>query len=158
MKNLQLALQVNIKYYITHFIFIPMLQLLIDNNLLQNKEYKEYIQDYDVRKKNVEEYCNKVKPEVICNIQRLTDIAGPAGTDPTIQAILVTTETYKSVPIINEIRKKNNLDPIECEVIDLVKSNEEMRKIKDDIKVSSTTIRKYLADKDKAKNSANVEM
>lgn len=79
----------------------------------------------------------------------MNDIAGPAGIDPTIQAILVTKETFKSVDIINEIRKKNNLEPLEYEVIDLIESDEEMRKIKEDIKISSTTIRKYLADKNK---------
>ena len=117
---------------------------ILDGSLLQNKLYKEFIQDFDLRKKIIEDYCHLHKPEVECNIVRLTDVAGPSGSDPTIQAILVTEETSKSVPIINEMRIKGGLDPLASETISLIESDEELKKIKDDFKVSSTTIRKYL--------------
>lgn len=112
---------------------------------MQKKEYKEFIEPYSVRKNSVIEFCKIHKPSVICDVHALKDIAGPAGWDPKLEAIVVTPETYKSVDIINQIRSEKGLNILKDRVIPLIESPEEMKKIRDDNKISSSTIRRMLA-------------
>lgn len=54
---------------------------------------------------------------------------------------MVTPETLKSVDFINDIRSKANLKALDHLEIPLIGSTEEMKAVRDDYKISSSTLR-----------------
>ena len=54
------------------------------------------------------------------NIIPLTDPVGPAGTDPEYQCLIVSKETEKGGFVVNDMREKKGLNPLDVHVIDVV--------------------------------------
>ena len=54
------------------------------------------------------------------NIIPLIDPVGPAGTDPEYQCLVVSKETEKGGFMVNEVREKKGLNPLDVHVIDIV--------------------------------------
>jgi len=79
-------------------------------------------------------------------IPRLVDVGGPTFSDGTIEALIATSETAKSLEVINERRKLNNFRPLELVTTNLIGNHPNLET---DSKLSSTTIRKYLLDRAK---------
>ena len=50
----------------------------------------------------------------------LTDTAGPSGTDDDLQLLVLSQETIKGGPYVNEVRKTNNLPELDVHVIDMI--------------------------------------
>lgn len=54
------------------------------------------------------------------NIIPLIDPVGPAGTDPEYQCLVVSKETEKGGFVVNDVREKKGLNPLDVHVIDIV--------------------------------------
>jgi pantetheine-phosphate adenylyltransferase len=67
-------------------------------------------------------------------IARLDDYFGPGIASPEVQAIVVTQETAKRVPLANELRAKQGYPPLKVQVVDFVLAY-------DSSPISSTRIR-----------------
>lgn len=57
-------------------------------------------------------------------IRKLEAPHGTAGTDPTLDALVVSPETEPEVAAINEIRRANGLDPLEPVVVPFVEADD----------------------------------
>ena len=66
-------------------------------------------------------------------IAKLHDFSGPAGCDPGLETIVVSSDTRKNAVRINGMRTENGLAPLEIICIDLVRGN-------DGVVLSSTLI------------------
>lgn len=64
--------------------------------MLSKKIHKEMIQDYQTRIKHVIQFIRDNSKQITITILPLADPYGPAVTDPSIEAIVVSTETLPS--------------------------------------------------------------
>jgi pantetheine-phosphate adenylyltransferase len=85
--------------------------------LASNEMLEKDVAPFEERKKALEGFLENRGPY---DIARLTDPSGPAATDETIEAIVVSEETEPGALEINEIRKKNGLKALEIISIPLV--------------------------------------
>ena len=56
-------------------------------------------------------------------IAPLTDPVGPTGTDPDLDALILTREVEKGGQMINQIRTQNGLKPLELVYVDMIISD-----------------------------------
>lgn len=75
------------------------------DEMLKKKKNASHIAGFDFRKSDVKMFLDCVKPSLRAEISELRDPFGPAITDPTIEAIVVSSETLTGAFKINEIRK-----------------------------------------------------
>ncbi|CAN5136924.1 hypothetical protein BH09PAT2_BH09PAT2_02330 [soil metagenome] len=85
------------------------------NDLIKDKEFSNKIQTYNERESIVKNFLKEHNWLMRSNIFPLNDNYGSATTDPTMDMIIVTTETKSTAIEINAIRKKNDLSP--CNII-----------------------------------------
>ena len=98
------------------------------------KEGKSPDESYDQRRSALERTISEKFPGRDFVIAKLDDYFGPGIASPEVQAIVVSKETAKRVPIANALRKDKGYPPLEVVVVDYV--------LADDSKpVSSTRIR-----------------
>lgn len=112
---------------------------LSTEELLKNKAYKDKIQSYEVRKKNLIQYIESnlgVTSEFI-QIIPLNDPFGPAITNANLEAHISSVETHQGALMINDLRIKNGLKPLVLVIIPLELGI-------DGKKLSSTDIRKQI--------------
>lgn len=93
---------------------------LSEGPLLQRKILKELIESFRERKRKLEEFIDDVKPGLEHNVIPLLDSVGPAGTDPEYQCLVVSKETEKGGFMVNDVREKKGLNPLDVHVIDIV--------------------------------------
>ncbi|KAJ1917231.1 hypothetical protein H4219_003315 [Mycoemilia scoparia] len=129
------------------------------DQLLKNKKYKELLESYEDRSKNVVAFLKKIKPHLQLQIVPINDIYGPTASDATLEALIVSGETYEVSKELNVMRRKKGLKDLELMVIDVInhgdednsgnstKSNDSSETDLSSIKISSTDIRKELAKK-----------
>lgn len=84
------------------------------------------------------------------NVVQLSDVAGPAGTEADIQALVVTDETLSGADFINKMRQDKGLNALENWTIGVLGSEGETdlkgdAKALADSKIGSTAIRKWLS-------------
>jgi pantetheine-phosphate adenylyltransferase len=78
--------------------------------LLAKKAYAEFLEPYEVRKDNVIKFCRRVNPHLFeseserVHLVGLSDPIGPTGTDPDLQALILTREVEKGGIMINNAR------------------------------------------------------
>lgn len=75
---------------------------------------------YATRKKNLQEYINKVKENKPYEIIKIDDSYGIATLDPEIDCIVVSEETLLRAEEINAIRFKKGLDKITIVVVPII--------------------------------------
>jgi pantetheine-phosphate adenylyltransferase len=112
---------------------------LSTENLLKDKAFREKIQPYSVRKKQLTEYIKstlQISPDRFSIIQ-LTDPFGPAITEPNLEAHVSSVETHFGALKINEYRVKNGLKPLVLVIIPMVNDASGN-------KISSSTIREKI--------------
>ena len=83
------------------------------------------------------------------NIIPLVDPVGPAGTDPEYQCLVVSKETEKGGFMVNDVREKKGLNPLDVHVIDIVVDERDDKLVhgkqhEGDEKMSSTMERQKL--------------
>lgn len=80
--------------------------------LLTRKQFKETIQSYQERKTELSSYINIQWPNIECEIIAIDDPYGPAIDDSTMDALVVTKETFKNGEVINSIRVREGLETL----------------------------------------------
>ncbi|MFX1294006.1 MAG: phosphopantetheine adenylyltransferase [Promethearchaeota archaeon] len=114
---------------------------LTTESMLQNKQAKEKISPYSIRKQQLEDYLNTQGHKGHYEIIPLEDTFGVAITLAEQEGIVTSEETVKQAEKINEIRKERKLNPLKIFVIKMVNAY-------NGIPISSTRIRKNEIDFD----------
>jgi pantetheine-phosphate adenylyltransferase len=99
------------------------------------KEGKTPDQTYNQRVRSLEELIRKRFPGRQFVIAKLDDYFGPGIASPEVQAIVVSKETSKRVPLANSLRQAKGFPPLDVVVMDYVLAE-------DSQPISSTRIRK----------------
>ncbi len=106
---------------------------LCQKSMLTNKAFPQSLESYSVRRQAVARFkSDRIVP--------LTDIYGPAATDPNFETIVCSPLTKPNVLKINRLRQQNNLKTLKIIEIKIVKSN-------DGQPLSSTRIRQGLVNR-----------
>ncbi|CAH1104390.1 unnamed protein product [Psylliodes chrysocephalus] len=113
-----------------------------EENMLFSKTLWEFIEDTDLRINNVRDFLCDICPELNYNIVPISDPFGPAITDPTMELIVVSQETFKGGEKINLIRRERNLPPLDILPVELV--DEPNPNPLEEAKISSSTTRMRL--------------
>ncbi|XP_078573524.1 bifunctional coenzyme A synthase-like [Branchiostoma floridae x Branchiostoma japonicum] len=113
-----------------------------DLSMIQSKILCELIAPVEVRIENVRQFLRETKPTMEANVVPISDPLGPAGWNPDIQAIVVSTETKKGADFVNDTRKKKGLSELAVHIIDLVP--EPSPTSSEESKVSSSNLRQRL--------------
>ena len=71
------------------------------DELLKKKAYAEYLEPFSVREARVRAFCKRVYPKVRVDTFELLDPVGKAGTDPQIQALILTREVERGGLMVN---------------------------------------------------------
>nr|CAI5861450.1 unnamed protein product [Callosobruchus analis] len=88
--------------------------------MIKSKLLWEFIEDVDVRMKNVKEFLSDICPELEYRFVAISDPFGPAVIDPTMDLLVVSQETTSGGLKINEVRKEKNLPELHLLPIDLI--------------------------------------
>jgi cytidyltransferase-like protein len=104
------------------------------DNFSNHKTLHQIIHSYDDRKKQLEEYLSEINQLNRVSITPLKDVYGPTISDPTIDCLVVTHQTYKGAKEINTKRNQLNLKELPIIKAELIKDEE-------DKYLSSTRIR-----------------
>ena len=115
------------------------------DKLLQKKAYAAYLEAYEVRLRSVEEFCKRVNPNLFKGDKKLVtfeleDPVGPTGTDPNLEALILTREVEKGGKMVNDTREKNGLRPVQLVFVDMILADIE-EKSQFSNKTASTFIR-----------------
>jgi pantetheine-phosphate adenylyltransferase len=106
----------------------------VTSDSFANKQGKHPDETYAERTRHLRDAINKNFPGKEYIIAKLDDYYGPGIASPEVEAIVVSRETAKRVPLANELRKSKGFQPLQVEVIDYV--------LADDFRpISSTRIR-----------------
>lgn len=109
-----------------------------NQGLLNKKKFHEFLEPYEVRKKTVEEFITRLRPDQFTvEIHELGDMYGPTATVEKMDFLLVTEETAKGGEMVNSKRKENGLCELKVFVVRLIEDHS-----KED-KISSTYIREF---------------
>lgn len=84
------------------------------------KEGKSPDQSYDERVRALKSLIERRFPGRKYLIAKLDDFFGPGIASPEVQAIVVSKETAKRVPIANALREAKGFPPLEVETVDFV--------------------------------------
>lgn len=110
---------------------------LTTEKLLKNKKAAHKLEDYETRKKNLEDFIKIITDINRVKIIELNDMYGPPINEPEYEGIVVSQETYKVALEINEVRESKGFEPLIIIVIPIIKD-------KNNKKISSTAIREKL--------------
>ncbi len=111
------------------------------NEFIQSKNSLNNKESYKVRRKNLLSFLQERKYLLRVEIFPLRDIYGTAGTDKTLQAIVVTSNTYPNALKVNLLRNKSGLRKLKIIKINLKKSHDKKT-------ISSTRIRQGEIDRE----------
>ena len=78
------------------------------------------VQPFDVRRKALDSFLESRGWSERADVQILTDTVGPAASDKSLEAIVVSTETRLGADNINQIREANGLEALEVIEIPMV--------------------------------------
>ena len=108
---------------------------------LQKKNGKNPINKYDQRLKNLTDIIIEKFPDTLFEISKLNNDFGPAILEKDVQALVVSDETSTQGTILNNLRFKNNLAPVQIIVVPMFLA-------KDGIRISTTRIKNSEIDSD----------
>lgn len=91
--------------------------LVKSESMLKNKELYEKIEDYETRKKNLENFLRKKGWLNRAKIVPIYDIFGPSIKDEELEALVVTKSTLKNGLKINELRKRRGFKELDIIII-----------------------------------------
>ena len=85
--------------------------------LLKNKKHAEFMQPYDTRIRNVDDFIQEINPSLDRELFQLLDPFGPTITDPKIEVLVLSTENKVAITGINKKRKDASLATISHHVV-----------------------------------------
>lgn len=97
--------------------------------LLKKKAYAEFLEAYEVRRQSVIDFCKQVNPNMFSDSRErlitfeLEDPVGPTGTDPELDALILTREVEKGGKMVNDARAANGLEPLKLVFVDMILSD-----------------------------------
>ncbi len=97
---------------------------ITQKDLHKNKFLSSTIEGFDKREKSVRDFFNKKGLADKVNLIPIVDIFGTTLTDPSIEAIVVSQETYKNALLINEKRREKRLPDLEIIVFSYITGND----------------------------------
>ena len=112
-----------------------------DSALLTHKKYAAYVEPLEQRMAAVRQFLRSLRApfgELMLDVVPISDVAGPAGTDPEISLLVLTEETAAGAHTIADIRRQNALQPLAVYTVGLVEDDSAASK------VGSTAIRGWL--------------
>ncbi|KAM5273395.1 bifunctional coenzyme A synthase [Ctenodactylus gundi] len=113
-----------------------------DKDLLKSKLLPELLQPYAERVEHLSEFLVDIKPSLTFDIVPLLDPYGPAGTDPSLEFLVVSEETYRGGMAVNRFRLENGLEELALYQIQLLKDHSHKENEED--KVSSSSFRQRM--------------
>nr|XP_048306616.1 bifunctional coenzyme A synthase isoform X1 [Myodes glareolus] len=113
-----------------------------DKDLLKSKLLPELLQPYAERVDHLSEFLVDVKPSLTFDIVPLLDPYGPAGSDPTLEFLVVSEETYRGGMAVNRFRLENGKEELALYQIQLLKDQSHSENEED--KVSSSSFRQRI--------------
>ncbi|KAF4012624.1 hypothetical protein G4228_004052 [Cervus hanglu yarkandensis] len=113
-----------------------------DKDLLKSKLLPELLQPYTERVEHLSEFLVDIKPSLTFDIIPLLDPYGPAGSDPSLEFLVVSEETYRGGMAVNRFRLENNLEELTLYQIQLLKDLNHKENEED--KVSSSSFRQQM--------------
>lgn len=116
-----------------------------DKDLLKSKLLPELLQPYAERVEHLSEFLVDIKPSLTFDVIPLLDPYGPAGSDPSLEFLVVSEETYRGGMAANRFRLENDLEELALYQIQLVKDDN--HKEHEEEKVSSSNFRQRLLGK-----------
>jgi len=93
---------------------------LASNDLLKRKELSILLEPYSDRLRGVVDFATHIRPSIELNVVCLEDVSGPAGTDSTLEALVVTSDTVLGGTAVNNARLANGLGPLTVVVVPLI--------------------------------------
>lgn len=132
------------KILLTVAAFLTSTRLIIgvtDEELLVKKKYRDYLEAFDKRAKNVQQFLKLLKPTLDTHIVPIKDVCGPTGTVPEIECLVVSRETVAGGEFVNKTRLAKGLSKLEICVVNVLGGNEQDGWKE---KLSSTELRKIL--------------
>lgn len=113
-----------------------------DKDLLKSKLLPELLQPYAERVEHLSEFLVDIKPSLNFDIMPLLDPYGPAGSDPSLEFLVVSEETYRGGMAVNRFRLENGLEELSLYQIKLLKDQNHQENEED--KVSSSSFRQRI--------------
>ncbi|KAI2583104.1 bifunctional coenzyme A synthase isoform X4 [Homo sapiens] len=113
-----------------------------DKDLLKSKLLPELLQPYTERVEHLSEFLVDIKPSLTFDVIPLLDPYGPAGSDPSLEFLVVSEETYRGGMAINRFRLENDLEELALYQIQLLKDLRHTENEED--KVSSSSFRQRM--------------
>ncbi|KAK7693749.1 hypothetical protein QCA50_003321 [Cerrena zonata] len=130
---------------------------MTDDVLLRNKANKHILEPLAVRTERTFNFLKLFKPSVKYDIVPITDVYGPTGWDPNIQALVVSRETLSGGKMIEKHRREKSLPLLKTFVIDVISSTEANLDGDADTlkkaKMSSTFIREWIVQQGQSQQS-----
>ncbi|KAI0273580.1 Nucleotidylyl transferase [Gloeopeniophorella convolvens] len=129
-----------------------------DDALLTTKENREVLEDLPERMRVVRRFMELFKPGPVYDIVPISDVYGPTGTEPNIQALVVSRETESGGRAVDQFREEKSLPPLRTFVIDVI-SHSSRRLDDEDVevlkqaKMSSTFIRQWIVSRQRDQTS-----
>lgn len=125
---------------------------MTEDTLLERKTNREVMEPLSVRTDRVRSFLELFKPNLEYDLVPITDVCGPTGWDPDIQALVVSKETLNGASIIAKTRQEKSLPPLKTFVIEVISPAASIVTSEDpsllrETKMSSTFIRQWIVEK-----------
>jgi len=119
--------------------------------MLKNKKFADQLDSFEKREKVACDFLRLICPQIDCRVTSLSDPFGPSITSNEITIIIVSKETEKAGPIINEKRKKAKLAPIQVFIIGLIQSEIDINTDDQSMQKTTSIEEKTVVEKAKAR-------
>lgn len=113
-----------------------------DKDLLKSKLLPELLQPYAERVGHLSEFLVDIKPSLTFDVIPLLDPYGPAGSDPSLEFLVVSEETFRGGMAVNRFRLENDLEELALYQIQLLKDLSHAEH--EEEKVSSSSLRQRM--------------
>ncbi|KIM65345.1 hypothetical protein SCLCIDRAFT_1212514 [Scleroderma citrinum Foug A] len=123
---------------------------LTDEVLLQRKSYRDLLEPFHTRVEKTRSFLQMFRQDLEYDLVAISDVYGPTGWDPNIQALVVSKETLPGATAIAKERARKGLPALETFVIDVISADSDKLDHEDaellrQTKMSSTYIREWIS-------------